>query len=238
MNIIITGASSGIGNATVKALAKSGNHQIFAIARSFDKLKNLQNEVTEINPKANFGFAVFDLSQSNYQALQMKLDEFFNFKKNTIDILINNAGYLVNKSLLESSYTDFEKSMRVNAYATLKLSQLVFPYFSKNSIAHIVNIGSMGGVQGTKKFSGLGVYSASKSAVNSLTECMAEEWAEFGIHTNAVNPGAVQTEMQAKAFPGYKAKVTAENFGVYLANFALFNGALMNGRLVSVSLMG
>jgi short-subunit dehydrogenase len=237
MNIVISGASSGIGYSTVKALAKNGEHQLFAIARTQFKLENLVAEVKQINPKVKIGIFSYDLQSQNHDDLLEAIKAFFALQQNNvIDILINNAGYLVNKSLMDTSYDDWEHSMNINAFSILKMSRMLFPYFSKTDLTHIVNIGSMGGVQGTEKFPGLGAYSASKAAVNSLTESMAAEWQKFNIHTNAINPGSVQTAMLEKAFPDYKAPISADDFGAYLANFALSSGKFMNGRVVSVSL--
>ena len=237
MNIVISGASSGIGYETVKALAKSGNHKIFAIARSANKLQHLSKAVINTNPNTEIGFLSFDLNTIEFAELEQAMADFFQFKQaQYIDILINNAGYLVNKPLIESSWDDWQESFQVNAYSAFALSKVLFPYFSKTELTHIVNIGSMAGVQGMEKFNGLGFYSASKAAINSLTESMAGEWRKYNIHTNCINPGSVSTDMLAKAFPGFEAPVTSEEFGQFVADFALSNGKIMNGRLISASL--
>jgi short-subunit dehydrogenase len=237
MNIVITGASKGIGKATLKALFKEGGHRIFAIARSAFNLQQLKNELSEYNADSEmFGFS-FDLSEKDYLPLIREIAAFFDFEKGqSVDILINNAGYLINKSLFDTSIDDWEKTFRVNTYAMLKLAQSLFPHFSTEKLTHIVNIGSMGGIQGTQKFPGLGAYSASKAAVNSLTESMAAEWHRYKVHCNCINPGSVQTEMLNEAFPGFVAPISADEFGEFLANFAVHHGALMNGRILQISL--
>ncbi len=102
--------------------------------------------------------------------------------------------------------------------------------------AHIVNIGSMGGVQGSVKFSGLSLYSSSKGALAILTECLAEELRSSGVSVNMLALGAVDTEMLQKAFPGYKAPVSPAGMASFIANFAKTGHHFMNGRIIPLSL--
>lgn len=237
MNIIITGASSGIGYSTSIALARAGEHKILAVSRSEDKLNKLKKEYDTLNSHSIFNVFPFDLEVDTYEDLVNYAIDFFNLNSDEkVDIIINNAGFLINKTLLNTNSNDILKSVNTNANSILKMLHSFMPYFSKEKLTHIVNIGSIGGVQGTEKFPGLSAYSISKAAVNALTECMAVELAEYNIHTNCINPGAVQTEMLDKAFPGFNAGISSDEFGEFLANFALKNGKLMNGRLLSVSL--
>ena len=93
----------------------------------------------------------------------------------------------------------------------------------------------MGGVQGSAKFAGLAAYSSSKGALITLMELLAEEYKEKGISFNALALGAVQTEMLQEAFPGYRASVSAERMGQYIAEFALSGHELYNGKVLQVS---
>ncbi len=238
MNIVITGASSGIGYQTVIELAKTTEHNIVAISRNKNKLENLQ-EKTEFETKSKVYVLPFDLNQKDYGKLFEEINNCFQLKNgNYIDILINNAGYLFNKPFINLDMEDWQKTFDVNLFASIKLIKLLHSYFNNNSGAHIVNIGSMGGVQGTEKFSGLSAYSASKAAINVLTEALATEFETENIKINAINPGAVQTEMLETAFPGFKAPVAAQQMGNYIANFAINGHQLMNGRILQVSLKG
>lgn len=238
MNIIVTGASSGIGYQTVLELAKAGGHHIVAISRNKDKLEILKTEA-EINAESNVQVIPFDLGNNDYSNFFHEINHYFHLKNgNSVDILINNAGYLVNKPFIEITMEDWQKTFEVNLFASVKLIKLLFPYFNKKQGAHIVNIGSMGGVQGTEKFPGLSAYSASKAAINVLTESLATEFETENIKVNSINPGAVQTEMLEKAFPGFEAPVTAQQMGNFIANFALNGHHLMNGRIHQVSLKG
>ena len=102
--------------------------------------------------------------------------------------------------------------------------------------SHIVNIGSMGGFQGSVKFPGLSWYSSSKAALACMTESLAPELAEFGIKINCICPGAVQTEMLEEAFPGYKAPLTASEMADFISYFALNGHRYFNGKILPVSL--
>jgi NAD(P)-dependent dehydrogenase (short-subunit alcohol dehydrogenase family) len=93
----------------------------------------------------------------------------------------------------------------------------------------------MGGFQGSLKFPGLAAYSTSKAALCSFTEMFAEEYKASGIHMNCLCLGAVQTEMLAKAFPGYVAPTSPEQMAAFIMNFALHSGQQLNGKIIPVS---
>lgn len=235
-NIIITGASSGIGYQTALHLAKMGGNHIFAIARSSERLLELSEECKKFT-NSKLSFFVFDISNPKIDDLIKSIEKELVVNENQkIDILINNAGFLVNKSFVDTMDQDWNQTFETNLFAPARLIRKLIPLFEKKVGSHIINIGSMGGIQGTEKFSGLAAYSTSKGALNILTECLAMELKEFNISVNAINPGSVQTEMLGIAFPGYIASVNALEMGEYVAHFALHNQKLMNGRLVEVSL--
>ena len=94
----------------------------------------------------------------------------------------------------------------------------------------------MGGFQGSMKFPGLNVYSASKAAVASFTECLAEELKDTLIKTNCLALGAAQTEMLTEAFPGYEAPVSAQQMATYIADFSVNAHQWINGKIIPVSL--
>ena len=102
--------------------------------------------------------------------------------------------------------------------------------------AHIVNIGSMGGFQGSAKFKGLTAYSASKAALHTLTECLAVEFATQDIKVNCLALGSAQTEMLEQAFPDYQSPVMAFEMGKYVADFALTGSRFFNGKIIPVAL--
>ena len=150
-----------------------------------------------------------------------------------VDILINNAGLLINKPFVELDEKDFDAMFNINVRSVFRLSRLLLPLFNRN--AHILNISSMGGVQGSAKFPGLSLYSSSKGALAILTECLAEELKDLDIKVNCLALGAVRTEMLEKAFPGYEAPLSAGEMGSYIADFALHGHKYFNGKILPVS---
>ena len=94
----------------------------------------------------------------------------------------------------------------------------------------------MGGINGTSKFAGLAAYSSSKGALSILTECLAEEFKNENIKVNALALGSVQTEMFSKAFPDFKAPLTSQQMGEYVAWFAMNGRKFFNGKILPVAL--
>jgi len=226
MNIVITGASKGIGFELVK-LAVANNNKVFAISRNTDSLKELaitnSQNLCCINADLSVGSDV--LKVKNEIALQV----------NTIDVLINNAGALVNKPFSEITNDDLNKVYSTNVFAPFLLTQKLLPFIEKSTIKHIVNISSMGGVGGTSKFAGLSAYSSSKGALSILTECLAEEFKPQNIIVNALALGAVNTEMLQNAFPGYIATTQASEMSEYIYKFATEHYKFYNGKVLPVS---
>ena len=232
MNVIITGASKGIGYQVATSFIRAGNSRIGMIARRGTILEDLKKEFTSSGSEI-FPY-VFDLDTMIDQPHE--LTERIKRDFDHLDILINNAGFLVNKPFTELQAEDYIKSYRINFLAPALLIRNLLPLFSGSSLRHIINISSMGGYQGSEKFPGLTAYSASKAALSNLTESLAVELKDQGIHVNCLAPGAVQTEMLAQAFPGFKAPVTPEDMGKFIYHFALEAGKVMNGKVIPVSL--
>ncbi|HAW81922.1 MAG TPA: short-chain dehydrogenase, partial [Balneola sp.] len=136
-------------------------------------------------------------------------------KLEKIDGLINNAGMVLNRSFLETSQEDWRSIFDVNFFAPVQLIRILKPLLRKGS--HIVNIGSMGGFQGSEKFPGLSAYSTSKGALAILSECLNAEFSNEGIAVNCLCLGAVQTKMLEEAFPGYEAPVSPKEMGSYIS---------------------
>lgn len=226
MNIIITGASRGIGYATALEMAKDANNTILAISRTESKLQELKAAA----PHANIDYWVTDLTNLQTQELGEQLK-----KWSSVDILINNAGLLVNKPFDGLSPDDWQRVFAVNVFAPVALTRFLLPYMEKSTQAHIVNISSMGGFQGSAKFDGLSAYSASKGALIILTECLGHELSVRKVAVNCLALGAVQTEMLAQAFPGYEAPLSSEQMGEFVTWFATKGQAFFNGKTLPVS---
>src|SRR6202000_2722269 len=230
MNIIITGASSGVGFEAVLEFILSGNHNVIALARSEDKLKRLAEIAAGLNPDSVLYPIAFDIVHDDYIDLQQFINTHF---ENRVDILINNAGVLVNKPFAKLLETDFVEMLQSNFIGHVRIIQSLFHLMQPGS--HILNIGSMGGFQGSVKFPGLAAYSASKAALHSLTECLAQELTEQQIKVNCLALGSAQTEMLEKAFPGYESPVMAFEMGKYVADFALTGHRFFNGKILPVA---
>ncbi len=230
MNIVITGASSGVGLETARKLADNPGNRIIVIARNNMKIQALAGECNIRKQETVVQPVQFDLAKGDIGNLVLQI----NRQLGKIDILINNAGALLNKPLGQITPTEIDDIFNVNVKAPLLLTQALIPLLKPGS--HVVNIGSMGGVQGSVKFPGLSVYSASKGALAVLTECLAAELADKKISVNCLAFGSVQTEMLEKAFPGYKAPVTAAEIGAFVADFAHNGHKYFNGKVLPVSL--
>ncbi len=229
MNVIITGASSGIGFETALEFALDSKNKVLCIARSADKLRKLHEIATGINPDCTLLPVAFDLVNDDYTALVPFIKE----RLGTVDILINNAGSLVNKPFLETTEEDLAVMLEHNVMSHFKMIRYTLGFMESG--AHIVNIGSMGGFQGSVKFPGLAAYSASKSALHTLSECLAFELANTGIRVNCLALGSAQTEMLEAAFPGYESPVLAFEMGKYVADFAKTGHKFFNGKVLPVA---
>lgn len=220
-NIIITGTSRGIGFELAKQFADEG-HEVLALSRNEKPIKSLKNgKITAFS---------FDISvDEDFQKVQVFLEK--NWKK--VDVLINNAGALVNKPFEKTSIKEFKKVYDVNVFGVAQLIQCVLPFMETGS--HVVNVSSMGGVQGSAKFAGLSAYSSSKAAIITLNELLAEEYKDKEIAFNTLALGAVQTEMLEEAFPGHKAPVSASEMAAYIKDFSLSGNRFYNGKVLSVS---
>jgi len=230
MNIIITGASSGVGFEAVIELCASSQHKIIALARSQDKLTRLLEIVLGLNPDAVVYPLVFDIVHDDYTGLQDFINARFDGR---VDVLINNAGALINKPFMQLQEMDFVEMLQSNYLGHVRMIQAVLPLMPAGS--HVVNIGSMGGFQGSSKFNGLAAYSASKAALHTLTECLAQELAPQQIKVNCLALGSAQTEMLEQAFPGYESPVMAFEMGKYIADFAIGGHKFFNGKVLPVA---
>ena len=217
--LLVTGASRGVGFEISKQAAADG-HQVIALSRNIKPLDGIKN----IHP-----FAV-DLS------IESEVIDFANTIKTTfdeVDVLINNAGRLIHKPFLEISSSEFAEVYKVNVFAVATLTRLILPLM--NDKGHVLNISSMGGVQGSAKFKGLSAYSSSKGALIILTELLAEEFKDSGPSFNVLALGAVQTEMLEDAFPGYQAPVNAIQMARYVIDFAMKGHQFYNGKVLPIS---
>jgi 3-oxoacyl-[acyl-carrier protein] reductase len=226
MLIVLTGASRGIGFEMVKRFSERPGTLVIAVSRNLTSLRNLVD--------AGQTHSVLPVKADITDAKQVRglLRTITNLEL-PVDILINNAGEIVNKPFLKISAPELRKVYETNVLAPFRLVQQLLPRM--HSPGHIVNISSMGGVQGSSKFSGLSAYSSSKGALCTLTECLAEELKNTGIHVNCLALGAVQTEMLSHAFPGYRAPLESHHMAEYICDFAINGHKYFNGKIIPVS---
>ncbi len=224
-NIIITGASRGIGYELAKQHLALG-HRVLTISRNEEKLAELKSFAQE----GQYAFLGLDLT--DFEQITEVLTAVAAW--DTIDVLYNNAGLCINKPFAEMQEQDLLRSWQVNFMAPYRLIQVLLPKFETTS--HVVNVSTMGAVQGSVKFPGLSVYSSSKSATVNLTELLAEELKENGPRINAVALGAVQTEMLEEAFPGYIAPTQPAEMAEYLVEFGLNGWKYFNGKVQQASI--
>lgn len=220
-NVIITGTSRGIGYELVSLLTDAG-HNVLALSRDAAPVSGLGI--------SNCYCFSCDITDKKDVA---RVQDFLKTTWSHVDVLVNNSGYLVNKTFSELEWEDFEDSYAVNVFGAAVMTQTVLPFMKKDS--HVVNISSMGGIQGSMKFPGLAAYSSSKAAIINLTEVLAEEYKETGPRFNCLALGAVQTEMLEEAFPGYKAPTTAKEMAQYIMDFSLTGHKMFNGKILQVS---
>jgi 3-oxoacyl-[acyl-carrier protein] reductase len=220
--IVITGASGGIGIELVNCFLFSG-WRVIAISRNIDELEKIKND-NLILLKANIN-----------EAKEIERIEKICSTFSDIQIVINNAGTLINKPFLNITEDELISTYQTNVFAPFLLLQKLIPILNKTERAHVVNIGSMGGFQGSAKFAGLTAYSSSKFALAGLTELLAEEFKSENISFNCLAIGAAQTKMLEKAFPGYQAPVSAREMAEFIFNFASKQAKFINGKIIPVS---
>ena len=220
-HIIITGTSRGIGFELAQQFANKG-HKVLALSRNTTPLDTIKHQ----------NITTLSVDLSNNLDIKKAVD-FIKTDWKKVDILINNAGKLINKPFSELTTTDFEEVYKVNVFAVAELTKNVLPFMQKGS--HVITVSSMGGIQGSMKFPGLAAYSSAKGAVITLSELLAEEYKEQQIAFNVLALGAVQTEMLEEAFPGYIAPLSAKEMANYIFDFSLTGNKFYNGKVLQVS---
>ena len=185
--VIVTGASSGIGEATAEKLAAHGA-KVVLTARREDRLKELQQKIEGAGGKALVVTADVTKKEDWKQVVEQTQEAF-----GDVDVLINNAGLMPLSYAKKLKTDEWEKMVDVNIKGVLNGVAAVLPKMMDNKRGHIVNISS---VAGRKLFPGGAVYCATKFAVRAFSEGLRNELApEFNIRITAIEPGAVATEL-------------------------------------------
>jgi 3-hydroxy acid dehydrogenase / malonic semialdehyde reductase len=190
---LITGATSGIGEATAKLLA-SKNFKLILCGRRQERLDTLQAELSKQTEVTTLSFDVRD-----YASVKQQLASLPPAWKN-IDVLINNAGNAHGLDPIQSgSVEDWDAMMDINVKGLLYVSREVIPIMTERKSGHVINIGS---IAGKEVYQNGNVYCASKFAVDALTRGIRMDLNPFGIKVTSINPGLVETEFSVVRFKG------------------------------------
>jgi NADP-dependent 3-hydroxy acid dehydrogenase YdfG len=184
---IITGASSGIGEATASALAAQGASVVLA-ARREDELEALADQIESAGGDT-LSVPTDITNEDDIDALvEATLEEF-----GSIDVLVNNAGVMLLEPVERADRENFRQMVEVNLLGLMNLSHAVLPVMQDQGAGHIVNVSSTAGRDANANNSG---YSATKFGVNAFTEALRQEVTTEGIRTTIIEPGTVETELQ------------------------------------------
>lgn len=188
--VVVTGASSGIGKATAIKLAEAGAIVIMA-ARKPTKLEKAKQEIEEKGGKVySYSVDIADMEDCDRFAKQV-LEDF-----GRVDVLINNAGRSIRRSINLSydRFHDFERTMQLNYFGSLRLIMNFLPVMEQSRSGHIINISSIGALTMPARFS---AYVASKSALDAFSRCAASEFSDCNVHFSTINMPLVRTPMIA-----------------------------------------
>lgn len=208
--VVITGASSGIGEATAKVLAKEGTKLVLG-ARRENLLQNLVKEVEELGGEAVY--AVVDVTKVEQveNLAKLAIDKF-----GRIDVWLNNAGIMPQSLLKQKKIEDWDAMIDINIKGTLYGIGAALPFMEAQKSGHIINISS---IAGHAAHVGSSVYSATKWAVRAISESLREEMAqdETNVRVTIVSPGAINTELLESVTD----KGMQNNFKEFYENFGI-----------------
>ncbi len=188
--VVVTGGSSGIGQATALMMARAGAH-VAIVARSKDKLAEAVQEIeVEGGTARSFAADLTDMDSCD------KVIDRIAAEMGSIDILVNNAGRSIRRSIATSfdRFHDFERCMQLNYFGSLRLILRVLPLMQKKRKGQIINISSIGVLSNAPRFS---AYVSSKAALDAFSRCAAAEYSDTGISFTTINMPLVRTPMIA-----------------------------------------
>jgi NADP-dependent 3-hydroxy acid dehydrogenase YdfG len=185
--VVVTGASSGIGEATVRALAAEGA-AVVAGARRKERLDGLVEEVTQDGGKAIAVECDVTDEEQAHDLIQRAVEEF-----GSVDILVNNAGVMLLSTVGKGLSDQWRQMFEVNVMGLLYATDAAIERMKEQGSGHLVNISSVAGRKVTRDSSG--VYAGTKFAVNAISEGLRQELLEDNIRVTIVEPGAVDTEL-------------------------------------------
>jgi NAD(P)-dependent dehydrogenase (short-subunit alcohol dehydrogenase family) len=199
---IVTGSSSGIGFETSLSLARNGFFT-YATMRDLDK----SNKIIELKQKEGLPLEVLKLNVTDDKSVKEAIEKIAN-EQETIDVLVNNAGYALVGPLEEISIQEFKEQFETNVFGVIRVTQSVLPIMRKQRRGTIVNISSISGRIG---FPLTPAYVSSKFALEGLSESMDYELEQFGIKVILVEPGVIKTNFDNNLRIGKNVSITSTN---------------------------
>ncbi|MFZ4260744.1 SDR family NAD(P)-dependent oxidoreductase [Sphingobacterium sp. HJSM2_6] len=195
--VLISGASSGIGEACAWELASSGNFRLLLCARRIEKLEDLKNRILATYPTVEV--YTFKLDVRNAEEVETTLNNLPAAWKQ-LDVLINNAGLSQGlDAFQDGAIGDWDRMIDTNIKGLLYVSKFAIPLMAQSQHAHIINLGSIAGKEVYPKGN---VYCATKHAVDALNKAMRIDLLQLGIKVTVINPGMVETEFSEVRFHG------------------------------------
>jgi NADP-dependent 3-hydroxy acid dehydrogenase YdfG len=184
---VVTGASSGIGEATAIALAKEG-YAVALAARREDRIKQLAEKIS-----ADGGAALAVPTDVTDPGSARALIETAKSELGSVDVLVNNAGVMLLGPILGAELEHWERMINVNVLGLMYCTHAALPVMQEQNGGHIVNVSS---VAGRVARMGSGVYNATKFGVGAFSESLRQEGVEYGVRVTIIEPGFVDTELQ------------------------------------------
>jgi len=221
--VIITGAGKGIGYELCKCFSADG-WKIIGISRNISELKSLHGVIP-----IECDLSIWKNMDDLFVKCELENDD------SEFRILIHNAGLLLKTPFEDVEEDEIMAMLKVNYVAPLRLTQVFLPWLKDGLKSHIIYVGSMGGYQGSGRYSGLSVYSSTKSAVASLSESLAEEFKDTKMRFNTLALGAVDTEMLHVSMPNYGSEVGPAQMAKWIYTFSIQAYGLMNGKVIPVA---
>jgi 3-oxoacyl-[acyl-carrier protein] reductase len=223
--VVVTGASSGIGRASAEAFARQGA-MVALFARSAEKLKAIAARHEDRMLAIAGDVALPEDIERLFAEVEARFGD--------CDVLVNNAGMIDPRPLLDTTPERWDRMFAVNVRGTFLASRRALPAMVARRSGAIVNVASISGIPGPQKFPGSASYNASKAAVIAFTEALAVETKAYGVRVNCVSPGSVDTPMWAAASGGAPAEMTAAEVAETILFLASERSRPMNGQNVDV----
>ncbi|MFT4504796.1 oxidoreductase [Caballeronia sp. 15711] len=199
----ITGVSSGFGRALAQTLISRGERVVGTLRNEEQRV-----EFNKLSDGQSFGYLLDVRSHDDVRRVVAQIEE----EVGPIDVLVNNAGYGYEGSVEEATPEAVRAQFDVNLFGAISVLQAVLPFMRKRRAGHILNVTSMGGLM---TFPGVGVYNASKFALEGINEALASEVKQFGIKVIAIEPGAFRTDWAGRSMT--RAGRTIDEYDALLA---------------------